>query len=56
MHAWLGKYTYVFEKVRVDGYCDERAFLAAIRAYELQEGSAPFAEAMELWRQRHGSA
>ena len=36
--------------------CDEWAFLAAIRAYGLQEGSAQFAEAMKLWRQRHSNA
>jgi hypothetical protein len=39
-----------------DPNCDERAFLAAIRGYGLQEGSAQFSEAMRLWRQRHGNA
>jgi len=39
-----------------DPNCDERAFLAAIRAFGLQEGSVEFSQAMRLWRQRHGGA
>ena len=38
-----------------DPMCDERAFLAAIRAYGLQEGSEEFSRSWKLWRQRHGS-
>ncbi|MGA2609311.1 MAG: hypothetical protein ABSH01_17860 [Terriglobia bacterium] len=37
-----------------DQACDERAFLAAIRGYGLQEGTDGFYQAMKLWRTRHG--
>jgi hypothetical protein len=35
-------------------YCDERAFVAAIREYGLQEGEERYLRLWELWRQRHG--
>ncbi len=37
-----------------DENCDERAFIAAIRGYGLQEDDEKFAQLMKLWRQRHG--
>lgn len=37
-----------------DENCDERAFMAAIRGYGLQENDERFAQAVKLWRQRHG--